>query len=139
MGRLSRKKTFADFNHLANYLTCKMSVLTVKLIKNCSRLYLSTSKVKPSITLVTPDPVLLVTEFHILVMAYTTVGDQNMMKSTVREVPSEVLFQVFLCTLKISSIYGNNLKEGHLTKAAVYSFSLLLCLFVEHNCTPSCS
>ena len=36
----------------------------------------------PSITLVTPDPVLLVTEFYILVVAYTTIiGDLDMMKA----------------------------------------------------------
>ena len=59
------------------------AVLTVKYIRNCSRLYPSTRKVKPSITLVTPDPVLLlVAEFHILLVACTTVVDLDMMKST---------------------------------------------------------
>lgn len=61
-----------------------LAVLAVKFIRNCSRLYPSTCKVIPSITLVALDPVLLlVTEFYILIVAYTTIiGDLHVMKST---------------------------------------------------------
>ena len=62
--------------------------------------------------------------FTLLVLGYSL--EQfllNFTVRTVREVPSEVLFQVFLCTLKISSIYGNNLRKD-ISQKLQYSFSI---------------